>query len=280
MANLFQEQTPQSAIDPWITRSAASQSAIARLIRTLVPKRFRPIGYIEHLVNRRTGGRVKGGPFAGTKYIYGAVGSAYVPKLLGIYERELNEYVEQACSLHPKLIVDIGAAEGYYAIGLALRNPDATVIAFEMEEKGQDALKEMANMNNVASRVDVRGKCEVAELQAVLKGAERALIICDVEGDEEKLLNPEIISELCRAHLLVEMHDFIHPGVSDRVIDRFTKTHEVRRIWQEPRSHDDIPYRTLGTAFLPSRYLDWAVSEWRPERMSWLWMEPRNCSVR
>ena len=34
--------------------------------------------------------------------------------------------------------------------------------------------------------------------------------------------------------------------------------------------------RTLGTMALPVSYLDWAVSEWRPERMSWLWMTPKS----
>lgn len=247
---------------------------IANFIRRIIPKRFRPIGYLEHLVSSRTGGRVDKGPFAGMKYIHGAVGSAYVPKLLGIYERELNPRIEQACALNFPLIVDIGAAEGYYAVGLARRNPNARIIAFEMEQKGQDALKEMANLNDVASRVQIRGKCELANLRAALQTAERSLIICDVEGDEQTLLDPEAIPELCCTHLLVEMHDFIHPGITERITERFKRTHEIQAIWQEIRSRSDLPYRTFGTALLPGSYLRWAVSEWRPAKMSWLWLEP------
>ena len=37
--------------------------------------------------------------------------------------------VNHACSKNPNLIIDIGAAEGYYAIGLAVRNPSSRVIA-------------------------------------------------------------------------------------------------------------------------------------------------------
>lgn len=249
---------------------------IGKLLRTAIPKRFRPIGYIEHLVERNTGGCVNGGPFAGMRYIRGAVGSAYVPKLLGTYERELNQCIEQACALNFPLIVDIGAAEGYYAVGLARRNPNARVIAFEMEEKGQAALKQMAQLNDVTPRVHVRGRCELEDLQSALAGADRSLIVCDVEGYEENLLEPKAIPALARAHLLVEMHDFIRPGVTELITERFTPTHDVHRIWQEPRSRDDMPYRTLGTTLLPGRYLDWAVSEWRPVRMSWLWMEPQD----
>ena len=251
---------------------------IADLIRRLIPKRFRPIGYIEHLVAGRTGGRVNRGPFAGMKYISAAVGSAYVPKLLGIYERELAQTIEGACACRFTLIIDIGAAEGYYAVGLALRNREARVVAFEMERKGRQALKEMLRINHVDSRVEIRGKCELGDLEIILQNEPRSLILCDVEGDEEILLNPAAVPELSRAHLLVEMHDFIHPGITERMIRRFKATHVVERIWQVPRSRAEMPWRTLGTALLPRRYLDWAVSEWRPVKMSWLWMKPINDS--
>ena len=248
---------------------------IANAIRRFIPKRFRPIGYLEHLVYTRTGGAIPRGPFAGTRYITNSVGSALVPKLLGIYERELNECIEQACALKFPLIVDIGAAEGYYAVGLARRNPQARVIAFEMEAKGQSALLKMAELNDVSGQLEVRGKCEPIDLQQVLGRGGRSVIVCDAEGDEDVLLRPDLVPELRSAHLLVEMHDFILPGITERMTERFAATHEVKRIWQEPRSRADLPYRTLGTALLPQRYLDWAVSEWRPTQMSWLWIQPK-----
>src|SRR6266536_4427969 len=122
---------------------------IFNFIRRVVPKRFRPIGYLEHLVHTRNGGKILHGPFAGMRYITDSVGSALVPKLLGIYERELNGCIERACARQLPLIVDVGAAEGYYAIGLTRRNPNARVIAFEMEEKGRAALRRMADLNGI-----------------------------------------------------------------------------------------------------------------------------------
>jgi predicted O-methyltransferase YrrM len=263
-------------IDPWSARRPTNDGAAARLIRAIVPARFRPIRYLENLVRRRTGDQVARGPFSGMHYIAGAANSAYVPKLLGIYERELNECIEEACRLNFAQIVDIGAAEGYYAVGLARRNPRARVIAFEREPKGQNALKRMAALNNVAEQLEIRGKCGVADLRLSLQNSDLSLVVCDVEGDEEILLDPATVPELRRAHLLVEMHDFIHPGITERMVQRFEATHEVERIWQEPRSRTEMPWRTLGTALMPRRYLDWAVSEWRPVQMSWLRMEPRN----
>jgi hypothetical protein len=64
-----------------------------------------------------------------------------VPKLLGVYERELHDAVEAAVRAEPELIVNVGADDGYYAVGLARRCPSATVHAFEADA-GERALLE------------------------------------------------------------------------------------------------------------------------------------------
>ena len=285
---------------------------VTDILRQIIPAGLRPIRHLENLVRAETGGRVRQGPFAGLRYINRAVGSAFIPKLLGIYERELNGCVEQACAAQFPLIVDVGAAEGYYAIGLARRNPKARVIAFEMEESGRAALREMAALNGIEvapkaeklkiqnseigithpnadpisafqpfslsafPQLELHGKCEFENLQATLASADRSLVVCDVEGYEEFLLVPEKIPALARATLLVEMHDCFRPGLTELITERFAATHHIERIWQEPRSRTDFPFTSWGTRLFPNRYLDWAVSEWRPVRMSWLWARPKS----
>jgi FkbM family methyltransferase len=208
--------------------------------------------------------------------------------------------------------VDIGAAEGYYAVGLARRNPQARVIAFEMESKGRAALKQLAALNGIKiqiaenlnrqdvesadiplrkstapypknkdssvltiPQVELHGKCEFENLQATLESVERSLVVCDVEGYEEVLLVPEKIPALASATLLVETHEFIRRGITECITKRFTDTHDIECIWQEPRYRSDFPFSSWVTCVLPKSYLNIAVSEWRPERMCWLWMKPK-----
>ena len=77
---------------------------------------------------------VLSGPFKGMRYPLRSSGQGgLLPKLLGTYERELSPAIERLISDRPTLVVNVGAAEGYYAVGLALRAPQAQVIAFEME---------------------------------------------------------------------------------------------------------------------------------------------------
>ncbi len=271
-------------------------SMAANAVRRIVPERFRPIGYLTHLLRKRSDGRVMAGPFVGMRYIGDSCGSAYLPKLLGMYERELDHCVDEICARRPAVVVDIGAAEGYYAVGMAVRNPQTRVVAFETEPHGQRQLAEMARINGVADRVEVRGKCEPADLQEALATAlaepvtpegKRTLaepaahgpggpaVVCDVEGYEQALLDPVAVPVLRGASVLVELHDFIVPGVTEELLRRFESTHEIQHIWQQERRREDFPWSTVGTRLLPRRYLDWAVSEWRPERMAWLWMKPK-----
>lgn len=162
----------------------------AKSLRRIIPERFRPIGYLTSLAREKTGCAVRQGVFAGMRYVEGSQGSAYIPKLLGIYERELTSQVESLIARRPSLIVDMGAAEGYYAVGLARRLPSSQVVAFEMEPAGRQALHEMVRINEVHERVTVRGRCEPEDLASELRGRDHVAIICDVEGYEEKLLDP------------------------------------------------------------------------------------------
>src|SRR5580658_7783427 len=116
---------------------------LAAAARKAVPARYRPVGYLINLTRQRCNNSVHSGPFHGMRYINRAIGSAYIPKLLGIYEKELHAVVERACSLDFSLILDIGSAEGYYAVGMALRNAGARIEAFEMNPEGVTALGQM-----------------------------------------------------------------------------------------------------------------------------------------
>ena len=89
------------------------------MFRDFYRQRIRPKGYLAHLVRERTGCSVTSGPFAGMRYIDASFGSAYIPKLLGTYEQELSNVLAGIIAKRPKAVVDVGAAEGYYAVGLA-----------------------------------------------------------------------------------------------------------------------------------------------------------------
>ena len=65
------------------------------------------------------------------RYVEITVGSRYYPKILGTLEKELRSIIDILSQKEFDMIVNIGAGEGYYAVGLALRNPRVRIIAYE-----------------------------------------------------------------------------------------------------------------------------------------------------
>ena len=255
---------------------------LAQRLAGLLPRAAFPREYYAREVRRRSKMRVVAGPFAGMRYVDAAVGSVYLAKLVGVYEKELWPVVEAACALSPGLVIDVGTAEGYYAVGLARRLPDARVIGFDGDADGRKLLAEMATLNDVADRVSIRGLCEPVDLNAALGervAGRPTLVISDCEGYERTLLDPAAVPALRDCHVLVELHDFLIPNVSDEIRRRFAGTHAIETITQQPASADDYPFRSIYRALTPSAYVVRAIGDFRPAVMSWFWMKPMQRSA-
>lgn len=122
------------------------------------------------------------GPFRGMRYLdIGANCSAYYPKIFGCYESELNNKFEQFCETDYSYIIDVGCAEGYYAVGLSLRIPGARVLAYDTNIKAVESCARLALVNGREKAVVVKNECSPSELGRVVSNR-KALVICDCEG--------------------------------------------------------------------------------------------------
>src|ERR1051326_6568704 len=115
------------------------------------------------LIWKQTGGRIASGPFAGMAYLEQR--GKFNQKLVGTYEKEIVDCVETICEAGYRKIVVIGAADGYYACGFALRNPNTAIVAFEQASACRDELVALAALNQCAGRIQVRGTCSVSALR-------------------------------------------------------------------------------------------------------------------
>jgi len=205
------------------------------------------------------------------RYLEEAFASAWSPKLLGTYEMELATIIEGAIARRPRCIIDIGAAEGYYAVGLAWRVPEARVRAFEAGEVGRKLLTDLARRNGVADRCDVQGYCTLELLGDVLQDGALTLLICDVEGAEFAILDPLALPGLARADVLVELHSWVHERCTERMRELFQNTHEIEEITSRLRLPADLP----PDAQFPASCAEALMDEMRPCEMVWLWLRSR-----
>lgn len=251
-----------------------------KLARNIVPYRFWPSTLVRRWIERRSGGEVISGPFLGMKYVNTSVGSEYVAKLLGTYELELNTIIQDLVSHDFQTIVDIGAAEGYYAVGMARQCTNCHVIAFEANKHGRELLEQMALLNGVRDRVRIEGFCEPMSLGDTLLNSGRTLVIMDVEGGEKILLDPMVAPELLYAHIIVEIHDFVDLELGELILQRFKNSHHIQDIAIEERSLNNYPFEipALAGILFRNALLD-ALSEKRHHNSRWFYMGPRDVAL-
>ena len=250
-------------------RSAAIESArINRHGQRILEKHGIP--EIAKFFTAKYGIQVQSGPFAGMNYLDSAIGSSFVPKLIGSYECELHEIIEKILQTRYDVVVDVGCAEGYYAVGLAMKLAEKPrVYAFDTDKAAQEMCRKLATQNGVQNQVVVSGYCDRKTLEATLQG--HSLLVCDCEGYEFALLDPASVPSLASTDILVELHDTSEQAITPVIEQRFAASHHVRilqSILREP-----LDYPTLS--FLSAEQQKNALSEFRHGTQNWAYMTPK-----
>jgi len=228
---------------------------------------------LQHAFVTQFGPVVKAGPFAGmtlpnrSSWLDGDM----LPKLLGCYESELHDAIRTAIADRPDTIVNVGMAEGYYAVGLARLLPDVPVHGFDIDPRAQEVALEAARLNAVDQQMNIGGRCEPETLENLLATAQRPVVVCDCEGYEKTIIDPARVPALSKASLLIECHDFADPAITPTLTARLSPTHELHEVRESGRNPNEHPMlRNLGSL---DRWM--AICEFRPCTMHWLIALPK-----
>ena len=190
-------------------------------------------------------------------------------KWIGTYEKELEAFIEIFLKQRPRLIFDIGAAEGYYALGVLLRNKESRCIAWEALEERRKLLEQNAVTNSCSSRLTIRGKCTAPSLAKAIAEEMPDLLICDIEGAETDILTQETIGALRRTRLLIETHGH---DICATMVSRMTATHNVHIIEPRNRTVADWPLRRIWAT---PPYKHYALQECRSKFTPWVLGTPK-----
>jgi len=193
-----------------------------------------------------------------------------MPKILGTYELELHSILRNECSKRSLRVVDVGAGEGYYAIGILRNDPQAQVVAYEAVDHGRRIMSLLAAKNGVADRLEIRGECSIADLQQSLENWSQPMLIMDVEGAEKHLLDPTRAPALKKCTIIVEIHD----DLEDLITTRFQSTHTITVIPSRDVSAEDIRSPFWNFVARLSTKLTQRLLQERPFKMNWFVMKP------
>jgi hypothetical protein len=224
----------------------------------------------------RSGTVIQAGPFEGMTYVAAPSEGGLAPKLLGVYETVLHDVFLSAPGQGYDAVLNVGCAEGFYAIGCARLLPDTMVLAWDVDPVARQKCMDLARRNGVEARIDLRERFEPAHVDAVFNELSekrgrrpKGLLVMDCEGAEFDLLDPQA-ADFGWLDLVVE----VHPGRGwnvEALTERFESTHSI----EERQARTVVP--TLPPWLESLGHLDQllAVWEWRAVPTPWLVMRPR-----
>lgn len=216
----------------------------------------------------RQGNVVQAGPFVGLRFTGQTSEGCTAPRLLGCYEHELHPHIDRLIGQKFDALLNIGCADGYYAVGLAMRMPLVMVFAHDLNPKAQTSCREVAALNGVAERVLVGGLFQGADFASY--AGRKTWLVMDIEGGERELLDPATYPALREMTVLVECHDCFVPGMAEEIARRFAASHNITRI-DHALAAIPLPDWMQGLGHLDHLLATW---EWRMGPTPWLVMEP------
>ncbi|MDA8665859.1 hypothetical protein N9L52_07695 [Litoricolaceae bacterium] len=228
-------------------------------------------------IKTKTKGKVYSGEYQGMELSEKKSWDQYdlASLLLGSYELHIQKVLVKLCGGN-KVFIDIGAGDGFHAIGLARSGAVTKSICFETSRNGQKIIAENAVRNNVAPMVEIHGiatENNVIEVVQALSKNDTAVMLIDIEGGEYELVNNKLLCAMRNHHLVIELHEFYSDQrrKSKLLIENLGKHFEIEILESEALNPNN--YSILDDMDDNKKWI--AFSESRPSKMRWIVASPK-----
>lgn len=222
------------------------------------------------------GNRVARGPLKGLLLdadLHWGEGSDRGAMILGLYEQEILNLLTEVPAKY-RTFIDLGAADGYYGVGVLINNQFDKSYCYEMTELGRTVIAANATKNGVADKVVIRGKADRGfyhDIPAEERNA--SLVLIDIEGAEFDLVDADTFAAFSDAMIVIETHDWLVANGAEKMAklrDDAAKTHRVTEIRMGARDLSNF----LEVYNMPDTQRWLLCSEGRQRLMTWLRFDP------
>ena len=156
-------------------------------------------------------------------------------KILGLYEKEIQNLINQIQEKNNfPTFIDIGGADGFFAVGSVKNNLFKNCEVFEISKRGRQSIEESAIKNNVADLISIKSEANEKTLSSI-ENINNSVILCDIEGGEYDLFSENLIKNMHPSNVIIEIHK--NPDISLKEFeDKFKNLFSINKITQGPRS--------------------------------------------
>ena len=269
-----------------IVRDESMQAALEKLISwsfNRLKLNFGIIGpfekrkkFLSNKLVEKFNGVIQYGPFKGLKFVpessWGDGDRASM--LLGLYEKEVSISLQNIPDRY-KILIDLGSADGYYGIGTLVNGMFEKSYCYEMNVVSQKIIKKNAELNNVASRVLIRGFADKYFYKDFKNDEiDQSILLVDIEGAEFDLFDKNLFKKFSKSIIFIELHPWIFKNNGHE---------ELQKLENDAKEYFTITKITTTSRDLSEfeelkRWSDtdrWLIcSEGRPVLMTWWRLDP------
>lgn len=216
------------------------------------------------------------GPFKGMKLSPNPWWSKndLITQILNVYENHVLEKLIHFSKKKRLDFINIGAGDGYFAIGVAFAKIFKKVYAFEISEIAQDRLRQNIEINKCNDIIDVYGMANFQSLKNIISNNNSAVILIDIEGFEFELLNEELLKFFSNCYFICELHPSLVLNGNEKqsqLISRSKNIFNCSIIQRE--TYNPNQFIELDQFSDEERLI--AFGEGRDNNMKWLVLEPK-----
>lgn len=228
-------------------------------------------------INRLFDSTVRYGPFKGLKFStdiwWGSADRGSM--LLGLYEQEVLESLANVPKKY-NTFIDLGAADGYYSIGVLINKLFEYSFCFEISKNGQKVIHKNAELNGVRDKVSIYGIAERTFYEKFTPELlSKSVLFVDIEGGEFEIFDKEVFSIFRNSIIFIELHDwFFEDSIVklDRITTDATQYFNITKITTTSRNLAE--FNELKDFGDTDRWL--VCSEGRARLMTWYRLDPKS----
>ena len=231
--------------------------------------------FLSNKLNKEFDGVIRYGPFKGFKFgeksWWGLTDRANM--LLGLYEQEVLRSLQTIPKKY-KTFIELGAADGYYGIGVLVGGIFEKSYCFEISLDGQKTIEQNAKLNNVFNNVKIRGKAD-KDFYKDLQNDEiaQSVLFVDIEGDEFNLFDKNIFEKFKKSIIYIELHDWFFTDGNEKLKKLEEDAKEYFSIEKITMTSRDLSvFEELNEMSDTDRWL--ICSEGRMKLMTWWRLDP------
>ena len=161
-------------------------------------------------------------------------------KIYGFYENKIQQKLKD---INNPILIDIGAADGFFAIGSLKSKICEFCYAFEETKKSRENLSKTAKINNVQNKLSIIGKVTKDNFFTLLPSKinfSEVTILCDIEGGEFDFFSDEILATIRDSNIIIEIHKNHNKNLEIDLLERVKKYFDVSIIIDNDKNFESV----------------------------------------